>query len=297
MPGASEPFSTRVKLAINTLLNPLGLELSTTRKEHAETARLKKLQMRGHWHEPRYSRGLEFRPQEYRQFLQQVCHAHQQSYLRLPRLADEGREDGFFLDNGWFGPVDAEVLYCMIRHFQPAQIVEIGSGFSTRLMQRAIEDSGLKTNLTCIDPQPRVEMLRQADEHIRKPVEDLDPKVITDVLQANDILFIDSSHTIMTGGDMPFLFLEVLPRLKKGVLIHIHDIFLPHDYPEEWVVNFRWGWTEQYLVHAFLCYNTAFEVVWPARYMWENHKAEVLELFPSGRAGASPSSLWLKKTN
>jgi predicted O-methyltransferase YrrM len=294
--SVKEPFSTRAKVAINTFLKPLGFELITRRKERAETARLKKLQARGHWQKPRYSEGLEFRPEEYRQFLRQVCYPFQHSFLDLPGRADESREDGFFLDNGWFGPVDAEVLYCMIRHFQPRQIIEIGSGFSTRLMQRAIKDSGLKTNLTCIDPQPRVEMLRQADEHIRKPVEDLDAKVITDVLEANDILFIDSSHTITAGGDMPFLFLEVLPHLKRGVLIHIHDIFLPYDYPEEWVVKFRWGWTEQYLVHAFLCYNTAFEVVWPARYMWENHKAEVLELFPTGKTGVSPSSLWLKKT-
>ena len=105
---------------------------------------------------------------------------------------------------------------------------------------------------------------------------------ILDLLSAGDILFIDSSHTVTTGGDVPYLFLEILPRLNPGVLIHIHDIFLPFDYPEQWVLE-DWGWTEQYLVHAFLSYNQTFEILWPASYVWEHHRLISCASYPTLR--------------
>ena len=93
---------------------------------------------------------------------------------------------------------------------------------------------------------------------------------------------------------MSFLFLEVIPRLRPGVLIHIHDMFLPFEYPTDWVIKHRWGWNEQYLVYALLCDSHRLEVLWPAYYMWRNHRDQVREVIPS-KPDAVPSSLWLLK--
>jgi hypothetical protein len=140
-----------------------------------------------------------------------------------------------------------------------------------------------------------VEVAAHVTEHIRSTVEDLDSNFIIESLGPGDLLFIDSSHKIITGGDVPYLFLEVLPRLQQKVLIHVHDIFLPLDYPEEAVLP-GWNWSEQYLVHAFLSFNEAFEILWPARYMWANHQRSVLNVIPAAESVFPPSSLWLEKT-
>lgn len=182
----------------------------------------------------------------------------------------------------------------MLRRFQPANIVEVGSGFSTRLMRRAINEGKLVTRITSIDPHPNTSVQPYADEYIRTPVEDVEAAKILKLLSAGDILFIDSSHAVKTGGDIPYLFLEILPRLGTGVFIHIHDIFLPFDYPEEWVLE-DYGWNEQYLVHAFLAYNQSFEILWPASYVWAHRKSEILSVISTASAAARPSSLWLNK--
>lgn len=288
-------WTTKARLLVNAILKPLGLELITTKWQREETARLKKLKAQGHWSFPRYTEGLRFDEERYLEFLREICLPYRSRYALFQKKAVYG-DERFFLDNGWFGPVDAEVLYSVVRHFKPSQIIEIGSGFSTRLIRMAIKEDNLKTRLTCIDPSPRREIQSFADEHIPLPVEDLTPSKIWTALSAQDLLFIDSSHVVTTGGDIPYLYLEILPRLRSGVFIHVHDIFLPFDYPEPWTAEFRWGWTEQYLVHAFLCANTDFEIVWPSRYMWEYCKEEILHAFPSARdLSLPPASFWLRK--
>ncbi|MGI8893260.1 MAG: class I SAM-dependent methyltransferase, partial [Bacteroidia bacterium] len=151
------------------------------------------------------------------------------------------------------------------------------------------------SRIVCIDPQPRVEILTHADEHFAFYVEDLDAGKILNKIKSGDILFIDSSHVVATGGDVNFLFLEILPQLPAGVFIHIHDIFFPFDYPEEWVINERWGWNEQYLVHAFLMFNDTFEIIWPSHYMWVKHKDKINKSFRPAVNNYKPSSLWIKK--
>jgi predicted O-methyltransferase YrrM len=292
---------TQIRIGVNALLGPLGLYLTTNEREKAEAARLRALRAKGYWSVPRYTEGLAFHPTKYQSFLRDICEPHREAYGSFARTREEAGADGFFLNNGYFGPVDAEVLYSLIRHCHPRRIVEIGSGFSSRLARRAIQEGGLRTRLTCIDPDPRTEIRSYADEHLKSTVENLDVAEIPQLLTTNDILFIDSSHTIQTGGDVPYLFLEVLPRLSEGVLIHVHDIFLPFDYPEEWMAERRWGkawsWTEQYLVHAFLAFNSHFEIVWPSRYMWEYGRSEVVAAIPSSQKDlrVPPTSLWLRK--
>ncbi len=289
----SEGFRGTVKNALNAILNPLGVELSSTLEQRIEDERIRKLRKQGHWAEPKYMQGLELEDERWLKFLRDTCLPFRADYEKFA-INPNGDATQYFLDNGWFGSVDAEMLYSIVRSLEPANIIEVGSGFSTRVMRRAIKEGELRSKVTSIDPHPNTTVEPYSDEYIKSAVEDVALQRIVDALDANDILFIDSSHCVTTGGDIPYLFLEILPRLKRGVLIHIHDIFLPMDYPVQWVVD-NWGWTEQYLVHAFLCFNNAFEILWPAHYMWEFHRREITEVIPVRVANAVPSSLWLRK--
>ncbi len=282
-----------LKTALNAVLKRAGLEIGTTLEKRIEDARLRKLHERGHWSNPRYTQGLALDCEAALTFLGETCLPYQAGCEALP-LSPNGDYSQYFLENDWFRSVDAEVLYSLLRRYQPANVVEVGSGFSTRLMRRAIKDGKLATKVISIDPHPNTSVQPYADEYIRAAVEDVDPAKILNLLSAGDVLFIDSSHTVKTGGDIPYLFLDILPRLGAGVFIHVHDIFLPFDYPEEWVLE-DCGWNEQYLVHAFLSYNETFEILWPASYVWAHRKREILRIIRTASTAARPSSLWLKK--
>jgi len=286
-------LTTEVKAGLNSLLRPVGLRLETTRAETREVERLKRLSDRGYWSVPRYVHGLNFEPARYQKFLSKVCSVYQPNFPEEPPNS-QADTSGFYLQNGWFGPVDAEILYSFVRHFKPARILEIGSGFSTRVVHRAILDGSLKTKLTCIDPMPRASVLSYADEYVESVVENVPASNLVNGLGAHDILFIDSSHVIKTGGDITFLFLEIMPQLKPGVIIHIHDIFLPFEYPKHFV-DMRIGWTEQYLLHGFLAYNRNYEILWPAYYMWQENREAVLDSIPVRDVKRDPSSFWIKK--
>ena len=286
--------TTEIKNLMNRGLRVVGLRISTTRAEQAESARLRALVARGHWSTPRFVHGLELDDEKFLRFLSEVCLPYREQYGSFPRT-QTAIPNGFYLDNGWFAAVDAEVLYSILRWRRPGVVVEVGSGFSTRLIRRAISDGNLATRLRSIDPLPRVDVQEYADEQLPSRVEELGPSELARSLGANDILFIDSSHAVTNGGDVPFLFLEVVPRLVPGVLIHVHDIFLPFDYPQDWVVNKGWNWNEQYLVQALLYGSNTLEILWPAYYMWRRHERELVEVIPSGAGPFGPSSLWLRK--
>ncbi|HUT51733.1 MAG TPA: class I SAM-dependent methyltransferase [Alphaproteobacteria bacterium] len=149
-------------------------------------------------------------------------------------------------DQAWFPPLDAAAAYALIRERKPARIVEIGSGHSTRFLARAVHDGGLATTITAWDPAPRsaIDGLCVAGkpvEWIRATVQEAGDGIANE-LSAGDVLFIDTSHILMPGSDVDILFNHVLPVLPAGVLVHIHDIFLPDDYPAEW--DWR-GYNEQ----------------------------------------------------
>jgi len=289
----SPAVSTQIKNGLNTVLNTAGLRISTTVAERREQCRLEKLITRGHWNSAPFSEGLLFDPERYLALLKSVCEPYRAELAALP-VASLGTKD-FFRNNEWFESVDADVLYGIVRHFAPAQIVEVGSGYSSRLAARAIRDGRLQTKLVCVDPCPRVEIRRCADEFIQSPVEELPASKLPDQLNPGDVLFIDSSHLIMTGGDVVYLYLQVLPRLRPGVLIHAHDIFLPFEYPQEFVFGERWGWAEQYLLHALLVGNRNFEILWPSCYMWQTQREKVREIIPVEKNFPPPSSLWMRK--
>ena len=122
------------------------------------------------------------------------------------------------------------------------------------------------------------------------------PLSVFDALGDGDVLFVDTSHTVKTGGDVAWIFEEILPRLAPGVVVHIHDVFLPGDYPQPWVLE-GWGWNEVYLVHAFLAFNSGFEVLLGAQYLLQNHRAVLDEAFPalSAHAARGGGALWLRR--
>ncbi len=114
-------------------------------------------------------------------------------------------------------------------------------------------------------------------------------------LSAGDVVFIDTAHVVKTGGDVVWIFQEIIPRLAPGVLVHVHDVFLPGEYPEQWVME-GWGWNEIYLVRAFLAFNQAFEVVWGQQFMLQRHPEELFEAFPDlRRYTPSGAALWIRR--
>jgi hypothetical protein len=184
------------------------------------------------------------------------------------------------LKNGLFDGTDALVAYCMIRHFKPRLVIEVGSGFSSLILAEALaktEDSAL----ICIEPFP-LDFLRKGfpglHSLIEKKVEDIDVKFFSQ-LNSGDILFIDSSHTVRIGGDVNYLFLDVLPRLNPGVIVHVHDIFLPFEYRRDWVLDEFRFWSEQYLLQAFLTFNSEFKVLMANRYMAHRYPQDLKAAF------------------
>jgi hypothetical protein len=187
----------------------------------------------------------------------------------------------FYFKNGMFDGTDAIILHCMIRETRPESFVEIGSGFSSRIAASAIARN--KTGrMTIIDPHANLELcdaLPGEIEVVRRPVEHIGFDRFSQ-LSDGDILFIDSSHVSRLGGDVNFLFLDVLPRLAHGVTVHVHDVFFPNDYPRAWVLDLLRFWNEQYLLQAFLAFNRGFEVVL-ANSMLGYHSRELMQrLFP-----------------
>jgi Methyltransferase domain len=146
--------------------------------------------------------------------------------------------------NGWMPPLDAVALYGLLAQRKPRLYLEVGSGHSTRFARRAIEDYSLPTRIVSLDPHPRAEIDALCDRLLRQPLQRTDLKLF-DELQAGDCLFLDCSHVLLTNSDVAVAFLEILPRLPAGVLVQVHDIFLPYDYPPRWAHHY---WSEQYLL-------------------------------------------------
>lgn len=202
-------------------------------------------------------------------------------YESLPSAPSED-PSRFYLGNGLFDGTDALVLYCMLRYLKPRRVLEVGAGFSTRLAAQAVLANG-PTELVCVDPFPDPvlqEGIPGLTTLIPSRVEELPMELFLD-LQENDVLFIDSSHVARIGGDVTFLFLEVLPRLQPGVVVQVHDVFLPFEYGREWVVDALRFWNEQYVLQAFLAFNSAFRVLVANSYLNVRHSDVLRATFPT----------------
>jgi len=207
-------------------------------------------------------RGVDLRLEQQAEFLRDDVATYLADFHYPRRAEDAEHPHDFHLENGMFERMDPLALFAMLRRYRPKRMVEVGSGFSSLLtadVNRRFLDGALE--FACIEPYPR-DFLRHGVpgmEHlIEAKVEEVDPAIF-ETLHENDVLFIDSSHVAKTGSDVNFLYFDVIPRLASGVIIHVHDIFFPQDYPPQWVIGENRSWNEQYLLQAMLMYTHAFE--------------------------------------
>jgi predicted O-methyltransferase YrrM len=217
--------------------------------------------------------------------------------LSFPDQRSSGRR--YFYANPMYSYSDAIFLYGMIRYASPKRIVEVGSGHSSCVMLDTIElHLDGRVECTFIEPYPErlLSLLRPEDLRrvriLEKRVQDVGPEPFL-ALDRNDILFIDSSHTVKIGSDVNYLLNEILPRLRPGVYVHFHDIFYPFEYPEVWVVEGR-AWNEAYALRAFLAFNETFEIVLFNAYLERFHRKILGRQMPLCLRNEG-SSIWLRR--
>ncbi len=244
---------------------------------------------------------VDMREEQQKQLLSDIAANFKHEYTAIPEGAST-QEFHYYLGNAAFEAVDAEMLFGLIRLLKPRRMYEIGSGFSTLLAADALRRNGMDRcpcRFIVIDPYRSAELERKLPSGVepwRVPVQE----VLLSKFQSlgeNDILFIDSSHVCKIGSDVEFLFLEVLPRIRPGVVVHLHDIFIPLEYPRQWVLDCRRFWNEQYLLQTFLSFNATFEVLWAGQWMHIKHPELLAKVFPSYKAGVSPVSFWFRRTH
>lgn len=190
---------------------------------------------------PEITRILEKNRARYMEFLSR-CLEYREQLARIHRSRDDGINP--YWQNPMFSGIDAVSLYCTLAIYSPKRYIEIGSGHSTRFARLAIRNNNLPTRVISIDPTPRAAIAALVDEHIQQPLESADLSIFQ-TLESGDVLFIDNSHRVFMNSDATVTFLEILPRLKHGVLVHLHDIALPYDYPPQWQHRF---FSEQYML-------------------------------------------------
>ncbi|HEY6146176.1 MAG TPA: class I SAM-dependent methyltransferase [Thermoanaerobaculia bacterium] len=216
---------------------------------------------------------------------------------QVPTNADAGSSEPSW-NNPMLPSLDAIALYTLLCDKNPKRYFEVGSGNSTLFARRAVRDHRLKTEILSIDPEPRAEINALCDRTVRSPVETVGLELF-DELEAGDILFIDNSHRIFMNSDATVVFLDILPRLKPGILVHFHDIFLPFDYPSDWVDRY---YSEQYLLAAYLLAGgDAFRVLWAANFVSGDERLSAMIAPVWEEIGTAPGerhgvSFWIETT-
>ncbi len=205
----------------------------------------------------------------------------------------------FSLQNYSFGAGDAEFWYQLIRAKKPSRIYEIGSGHSTLLAVEAVnknreEDPAYKCEHVCVEPYEMPWLEKLGITIVRQKVEDVDPEFFS-ALGENDILFIDSSHMIRPDGDVLYEYLQLLPRLNHGVIVHIHDIFSPRNYPKQWLQDEVRFWNEQYLLEAFLTENNNWKIIGAVNWLCHNHFDKLKTVAPSIEPASEPGSFYIRR--
>lgn len=318
-----ESLKNKIAPIIDILLAPLTyvsvVWLKVIRKISLKRMRLSKkifrtvgiLPIKDHYYEPlfnpkhlRYSlrrdrilNGIDFNIKEQLEIIKEFKYNDELAII----LQNKTKNLEFYYQNRSFGPCDAQYLYNVIRSFKPKKIIEIGSGYSTLIAKNAIcknkeEWMNYDCRYTCIDPYSCLKPEDLSFKIIRKRAEETDIEIFNELCR-NDILFIDSSHIIRPQGDVLFEYLEILPNLKSGVLVHIHDIFTPKDYLNEWVIDEIKLWNEQYLFEAFLTFNTEFKVIASLNHLKHSYFSEISKVCPilKKEQDAEPCSFWIMK--
>lgn len=240
--------------------------------------------------------GLELDDEDQLKLLSALNYVHELLELDLLNVTDA--PDKFSIDNSSFESGDAEFLYQFIRLSKPSKIIEVGSGHSTKLARLALLKNRMETGLSyehiCIEPyeQSWLEKLSEV-KVIRSKVEDLQLDWELE-LKSGDLLFIDSSHIIRPNGDILKEYLEIIPSLAPGVIIHVHDIFTPRDYLKSWVVNDVKFWNEQYMLEALLSNGSRYKVIAALNYLKHKHYSELIKVCPYLSYDREPGSFYFK---
>ena len=231
---------------------------------------------------PRYGHGLPAHPELYK-----IIDANRETYKKLIHKALSNKKNIWLIkdskeetdpvlpawNNGYLPGLDIIGIYTMLARFKPKRYIEIGSGNSTRIAHKAFIEQELSTEFISIDPKPRVDIDQLPNRIIRKPFESIDFDIVSE-LNANDVLFLDNSHRILPNSNSMIFFLEILPRLKRGVIVHLHDIYLPYDYPQFMCDRF---YSEQYGLAIYLLANPdKYETILPNYFISEDKELSEL---------------------
>ena len=239
---------------------------------------------------------VDFDPAAGLDFLRQRTGSNISEYDPPAGQLDDQRT--FFLNNGLYESVDAETLYAMIRRFDPQTVVELGSGMSTLVIADARNRNASEGSRHLVyDPHPRgaMEGTLERIADLRRVSATEVPLDVIGELQAGDVLFVDTTHTVKLGSDVNRIVLDVLPSLAPGVVVHFHDIFLPYEYPRAWLEDYGLHWTEQYLLQAFLAFNRGFEILFGNHAIQRRFPADLAGIVPSATPGIRPSAFWLRR--
>ena len=226
----------------------------------------------------------------------QIMHGAKEDVLQMPQKITESLGQKVTWKNEYFPALDMISLYAMIGHYKPKRYLEVGSGYSTLISAQAKRDSDLEMNITCIDPQPRKTISSIADRQILNRLEDVNQGCFED-LEEGDFLFIDNSHRLLPNSDVLVFFLEILPELPRGVIIHIHDIYIPFDYPQFMCDRF---YSEQYALAIALLNNpNRYEILLPNYYLsqttqFKSETDEILNWSDLGIVDRHGGSFWFR---
>lgn len=313
-------FSTPIDAVLSVLIVPVAYLLLAYRRWGSArlpltTGRLKRIgifPLRNHYYEPLFDDrllstpldkprslpGIDLNEAGQLAFIRELAFSHELIAFNL--IANNESVDNFCIENGAFGRDDADLLYQILRFLKPGKLVEIGSGNSTKIARLAMiknrADTAGDYRHICIEPYEQTWLESLGDiEVIRQRVEDIGLDLAAE-LQAGDLLFIDSSHVIRPQGDVLKLYLDILPRLKSGVYVHVHDIFTPRDYLKSWVVDDVRFWNEQYLLEALLSNSRRYEVVAALNYLKYDHYKALAQVCPYLKPDSEPASFYFRIT-
>jgi predicted O-methyltransferase YrrM len=201
-------------------------------------------------------------------------------------------------DRQTYGPVEGAVLHAIVRRRRPRRIIELGSGVSSLIMAAAARRNageGSPVSYTAYDPYARDFIRAGVDglELVSRSAGDV-PAADFEALQDGDILFVDTTHTVKLGSEVNHVILDALPSLAPGVLVHVHDVFLPYEYPREFFEQ-KCFWAEQYLLQAFLAQNPNWEIVLPLYALVRDRPGEVAALVSGSQNGPAPGAFWIRR--
>jgi len=271
---------------LNAALDRFGVKLIDKVTERDERARLEAFERSGGLTRPAYAlspgmEGFDIGP---------LVGDYAQHADALAALKNSSRnQTGYRIGNGYYDSPDADALYLMIRRFEPRRVIEVGCGNSTRVTRQAIIDGGFASQITAVDPYPRADIAHVVDHFEQKRLEEVDPSLFQQ-LEAGDVLFIDSSHVVRMSNDVAHLFCRIIPALKPGVVIHVHDVFLPYEYPKRFFYDCP-GWGEQYMLHALL-QSAAYSMLWPG-YFLQQDRPDAVDALPFLKDGRA-QSIWVQ---